>query len=159
MGGLYSKVGAETVWFYIILSVKGSFHFCEWMIVHGEPLRAGCTDDECCVGDEGFSRGKSGPAGMSSKTYCTTSRTATNDLMRPCVESSARMTQCTRASCDGTSSHSQVPLKPGAIGGDDPPRQSQMHRRSFPGMIWHSRPVLMWRTSMKHESKMRTYGG
>jgi hypothetical protein len=94
---------------------------------------------------------------MSSNTCCTTPRPELDEPPRPCAESSARMTPCTRASCDGASSH--VPLGPGAIGGADPPRPSQMHRRSFPGMIWHSRPVSMWRTSMKRESKMRTYGG
>jgi hypothetical protein len=150
--GLYSKVGLGTVWFYTTLSVKGSFHYCEWIIVHGGPLRVGCTNDECCVGDEGFSRRKSGAAGTSSRTCCTAPCPVPNDPVRPWAESSARITQCTRASCNGTSSH--VPLGPGAIDG-----AFQMHRRSFPGMIWHSRPVSMWRTSMKRESKMRTYGG
>ena len=126
---------------------------------YGEPLRPECMNDECCMGDESFSGRKSGTVGMSSKTCCTTPRPAPDEPARPCccAESSARMTPCTRASCEGTSSH--VPLGPGAIGGADPPRPSQMHRRSFPGMIWQSRPVSMWRTSMKRESKMRTYGG
>jgi hypothetical protein len=91
--------------------------------------------------------------GTSSKMRSTMPRLTPNDSVRPCGKSPARMTPYTRASCDGASSQSHVPLGPGAIGG-----AFQMHRRSFPGMIWQSRPVLMWRTSMKRESKMRTYG-
>jgi hypothetical protein len=152
MDGFYSKAGVGTVCFYMTLSIKRSIHFCERIIVHGEPLRAGRTNDEFCVGDEDFSRTKTGMVGMSSKTCCTTPRPMPDDPARPCAESSARMTPCTRASCDGASPHVRGADAP-------PPRSSQMHRRSFPGMIWHSCPVSMWRTSMKRESKMRTYGG
>ena len=77
--------------------------------------------------------------------------------LRPSDVSSARITPCTCASCDGASS--QVPLGPGATGGNVAPRPSQMHRRSVPGIIWHSRPDSTCRTSMKRESKIRMYGG
>ncbi len=148
MDGLYSSIVVNKsrvrVCFYMSQFVKGSFHFCgvvDRIVYYGEPFRPGCTNDECCVGDESFSGRKSGTVGMSSKTCCATPRPAPDEPTRPCAESSARMTPCTRASCDGASSH--VPLGPGAIGGADPPRPSQMHRRSFPGMIWQSRPVSM----------------
>lgn len=120
---------------------------------HGDPPKDGCTNEDCCNGDDSFSGRKSGTVGISSKMCCTTP----GGPVRPCNASSARMTPCTRASCDGASSH--APLGPGATGGIDAPRPSQMHRSSLPGMTWHSRPVSTCRTSMKRESKMRMYGG
>ena len=123
---------------------------------HGEPFKDGCTNDEYGVGDESFSGRNSGTVGISSKMCCTTPRAAPDEL-RPSDVSSARITPCTCASCDGASS--QVPLGPGATGGNVAPRPSQMHRRSVPGIIWHSRPDSTCRTSMKRESKIRMYGG
>lgn len=123
------------------------------LLFHGDPPKDGCTNDDCCNGDDSFSGRKSGTVGISSKMCCTTP----GGPDRPCNASSARMTPWTRASCDGASS--QAPLGPGATGGIDAPRPSQMHRRSLPGMTWQSRPVSTCRTSMKRESKMRMYGG
>jgi hypothetical protein len=125
--------------------------------LHGEPFKDGCTNDEYCVGDVSFSGRKSGTVGINSKMCCTTPRAAPDGPARPSDVSSARMTPCTRASCDGASS--QVPLGPGATGAIIAPRPSQMHRRSLPGIIWHRRPVSTCRTSMKRESKIRMYGG
>jgi len=94
---------------------------------YGDPFKEGCTNDEYGVGDESFSGRKSGTVGISSKICCTTPRVAPDGPGRPSDVSSARMTPCTRASCDGASS--QVPLGPGATGGIATPRPSQMHRR------------------------------
>jgi hypothetical protein len=127
------------------------------VVIYGEPFKDGCTNDECCVGDARFSGRNNGTVGINSNMCCVTPRAAPVEPARVCGASSARMTPCTRASCDGASS--QFPLGPGARGGIDAPRPSQMHRRSLPGIIWHSRPVSTCRTSMNRESKMRMYGG
>ena len=114
-------------------------------------------NDDCAVGDVSFSGRKSGTVGISSKMCCTTPRVDPDGPPRPSDVSSARMTPWTRASCDGASS--QAPLGPGATRGIAAPRPSHIHRRSLPGMTWHSRPVSTCRTSMNRESKMRMYGG
>jgi hypothetical protein len=121
--------------------------------IYGEPFRK----DECCVGDASLSGRKSGTVGINSKICCPVPCAGPPEPGRPCGTSSVRMTPCTRASCDGASS--QLPLGPGAGSGNDAPRPSQMHRRSWPGIIWHSHPVSTCHTSMKRESKMRMYGG
>ena len=105
-----------------------------------------CGNNDWCDGDVSFSGRTNGTVGISSKTCSPTPRAASDGPGRPSHGSSARITPWMRASSDGDASQTLLVCL------------FQMHRKSLPGMTWHSRPVSTRRTSIKRESKMRMYG-
>ena len=114
-----------------------------------------CAKYVDCEGDDKDPGRYNGIVGMSSNTCCATGRGP--PLTTPVCGSSPVMTPCTRGSC---SIPSDQPSGPGVAGVFAAvPRPSQMQRMSLPGMICASRPVSIWRISMKRESKRRIYGG
>lgn len=97
-----------------------------------------------------------GMVGTISKTCCAVALRGRAPVPGVTTASGAFITACTRASCDIPSCQLSGPVLTMLV---LRPRPSQRQCMSFPGMIWHKRPVSTCRISMNLESNNKIYGG